>query len=132
MNKGLIESAGQGSTFEGFLHTDLYQGWFSTHKLHAAVIGEKLLHADAPVLSGDQRSVGSVSLTQVADPRVLQLQRIKRSRPDEDVQTVLAVRPEGGEQRLRTENGLSHAAETLKEAENLQQPSLPHSRTSIP
>lgn len=45
-----------------------------------------------------------MGLTQVADPRVQQLQRIKRPWTDEDVQTVRTVRSENvEEERRRTE-----------------------------
>lgn len=63
-----------------------------THKRHGAVVGEQLLNTNAPVLSGNQGAVGSMRLTHEADPRFHQLQRIKRPRTDEDVQTVSTVR----------------------------------------
>lgn len=70
-----------------------------THKLHGAVVGEKLLDSNAPVLPGNQSTVRPVRLTQVADPRVHLRQCIKRPWTDEDVQAVITERPAEGEER---------------------------------
>lgn len=72
-----------------------------THKLHGAVVGEQVLNADAPVLSGDQSTVGAMRLTQVADPRVQQLQGIKRPLTDKDVETVGAITSANVEEETR-------------------------------
>lgn len=72
-----------------------------THKRHGTVVGEQLLNTNAPVFSGNQSAVGSMRLAQEANPRVLQLQQIKRPQTHQDVQAVFAVRPADGEEKTK-------------------------------
>lgn len=57
----------------------------ATHKLKGTVICKKLLDTDVPVKTGFQGTVGIVGFTQVADPWIHLLQRVKGTWANQDV-----------------------------------------------